>query len=141
MNGALDYQEVMGRYQIETMASKCGARGFVIEPGVALPRFALSAQLVDGPSFGCDLYFTAPKGLMLALVSHEARDVFLPGARMSTKQDRNDDTVSDLPAEPVSDDAASDVKGGATTSGPVPVPYPNMKPSNPTIPRAIDPCW
>lgn len=60
---------------------------------------------------------------------------------MSTKQNRSDVTVSDLPAEPVSDDTAADVKGGATTSAPVPVPYPNTHPSKPTIPRAIDPCW
>lgn len=55
------------------------------------------------------------------------------------EKDREPGHLGDLPQEPVTTEAAEAVKGGATPppSGPVPVPYPNLKPSNP---RTIIPC-
>ena len=53
---------------------------------------------------------------------------------MSIKDATGDDEISDLPDKPTIDSVAADVKGGATPgppSGPVPIPYPNVKPASP----------
>ena len=59
---------------------------------------------------------------------------------MTTENTNDREEIGDLPQEPVSHEAAEEVKGGKTPSpsGPVPVPYPNLKPS--TDPRLIIPC-
>ena len=60
---------------------------------------------------------------------------------MTTENTNDREPIADLPQEGVSREAADEVKGGATPSpsGPVPVPYPNLKPTA-RPPRTIVPC-
>ena len=57
---------------------------------------------------------------------------------MPTEQNRDDETLSDLPEPKVTEEDAQDVKGGATTSSQLLTTQPT---TNPIIPRLIDPCW
>jgi hypothetical protein len=55
-----------------------------------------------------------------------------------TNDTTKDEELQNLPERPVTD--ADRVKGGAAAppSGPVPIPYPNVKPGTS---RSVDPCW
>jgi hypothetical protein len=63
---------------------------------------------------------------------------------MPTEQNRDDETVSDLPeSATVTDEKANMVKGGAVDQRPMnPVPPPPPPAGGVhNVPRSIDPCW
>jgi hypothetical protein len=55
-----------------------------------------------------------------------------------TKPDGESDELQNLPERPIAD--LDQVKGGATLSNPVPIPYPTTR-LEPGVIQSINPCW